>query len=146
MRWLFTILAAISLVLFALTLFFYARSYSRFDGVLHFVEHESYPAPGEFRPKGMSTGFISYKGQLTYVSIINPIGGDAWEGWSVPVDHPFAAGPMNIVWDVRDKHGVGWGESKTHSGLMDPIHHILWQLSYDFVTAPYWLLAILFGI
>jgi hypothetical protein len=154
MRWLLTILAAISLVLFALTVFFFARSYGRFDGVLHFgvghpgtatgVNEAGLTESDQIRPR--SSGLISYRGQLTYVSIVNPIGGDTWEGWSVPVDRPYAAGPMNIVWDVREKHGVGWGESKTHSGLMDPIHHIMWQLSYDFVTAPYWLLAVLFGI
>jgi hypothetical protein len=146
MRWLFTILAAISLALFTLTVFFYVRSYWRFDGVLHFVEHESHPAPGEFRPKGKSTGFISYKGQLTYVSIINPIGGDAWEGWSVPADATFASGPMNLVWDVRERTGLEFGSARTRSALTDPMYQVTWQLAYTYGTFPYWVLAILFAI
>src|SRR5215217_4846565 len=113
MRALHTILSAVSAVLLVLVLYFFVRSYFRFDGVLRFVENASAPvvpsAQTGFRAKGKSVGLISYKGQLIYVSIINPIGADTWEGWSVPVDREFASGPMNLVWDVRQRRGLEYG-------------------------------------
>jgi hypothetical protein len=153
MRALNTILSTVSAVLLVLALFFFVRSYFRFDGVLRFVEHAAAGAapdapgtPQGFYAKGKSSGLISHKGQLTYVSIVNPIGADTWEGWSVPVDEVFASGPMNLVWDVRERRGLEFGSARTQSGLTDPIHQVTWQLQYTYATAPYWLLAVLFAV
>jgi hypothetical protein len=154
MRWTSTIFTALSLVLLLLVAFFYARSYARFDGLLHFDEHGKPGAAiatngrdalrAEFT--GRSSGFISYRGHLTYVSITNPVRAEDWEGWSVPVDQPYAQGPMNIVWDVREIGGLKYGSGKTQSGLVDPVYRVAWQLPFQYLTIPYWLLVLALAI
>src|SRR4051812_21890114 len=103
MRALNTILSAVAAVLLALVLVFFVRSYLRFDGMLHYTDEgtpgvatgfsgNNVTADVEF--KGRSSGIISYRGQLTWVSITTPIPVGDWEHWSVPTDQPFASGPM----------------------------------------------------
>jgi hypothetical protein len=149
MRALNTILSAVSLVLLALVLFFFVRSYFRFDGALHYAEGKPTVATAsgnnqtlEQEIAGRSTGVTSYRGQLTWVSIANPIRADDWETWSVPADQPYSKGPMLLVWELRDNSGLRWGATKTRTLVRDPIMGISWQLPYTFFSIPYWMLVL----
>jgi len=153
MRALTPLLTAVSLVLLLLVIGLWARSYFRYDGVLHYAEGGAQTANASKNGKtqdmdvlGRSTGLISYRGRMTYVSIANPLRAESWESWSVPADAPPAGGPMLLAWEARAHSGVAWGNARTVNELQDPVLHIGWRLPYAFVTLPYWVPTILFGI
>jgi len=154
MRLLLTILAALSTLLLIFTLFFYVRSYSRYEGVTHFTEGGSETATASANGKtvemdvsGRCSGWISYKGQLTYVSMVDPVKFESWENWSQPLDQPMPAkGAMVLVSDARLHSGLGGGKAKTRSELTDPVMGVSWRLPYHYFTIPYWALVLLFAI
>jgi len=146
MRVFFNVLSAVCAVLLLLVLAAWIRSYVRYDGLLHFSEGESSMATAsgngrteEAEIAGRSTGFISYKGRLTYVSIANPLRPAEWESWTAPVDALPTSGPMMLTWDVRNQSGLSGGSAKTLHELRDPMMGISWRLPYRFFTLPYWL-------
>ena len=149
-----TILSAFSLLVLLIVVFFWVRSYWRFDGILHYSEGEPVTVTASNNGKtvdaqfqGHSSGLISYSGQMAYVSIVNPIKAADWEGWSSPVEAKTGTGPAALVSDVRVQHsGLRFGSAKTQSELRDPVLGVAWQLPYHFVILPYWILAILLGI
>jgi hypothetical protein len=154
MRLISTILSALSLVLFVVATVFWVRSFMRFEGVLHFSDSEPVKATmrgeGESMTaevRGRSTGWISYRGRLTYLSIANPLRSAGWESWSEPADAPAGMGPMMLAWEARNQSGLAGGTTQTQFALRDPIEpKISWLLPYRYFTLPYWLLAVLFGI
>jgi hypothetical protein len=154
MRRLLHILSALSLLLLAVVLVFWIRSYSRFDGVLHFGEAAplSATAQGEGESTkvdvtGRSTGWLSYRGRLTYVSIANPLRSAPWEHWSEPADAPPGMGPMMLVWEARSQGGLSGGTVQSQAALRDPVKPgISWRLPYRYFTLPYWVPALLLAI
>jgi hypothetical protein len=148
-----TILAALSLILMVFAVFFGVRSYSRYEGALRYGKGAPTPATAFTKDEsysqdftGRSTGLLSYRGQLTYVSIVNPLRPEPWETWSIGANETPRSGPMILVWDVRLRSGLAFGSANTKSGLQDPKIGAAWQLPYRYFTVPYWLLALLFAI
>src|SRR5258706_285615 len=148
MRFFSNFLAALSLLLLLVVCFFWTRSYFRYEGVLHFSEGAPWKTTmsgaGETldaEVTGRSSGWISYRGRLTYVSIANPLRTKPWESWSQPADAPRRAiahreGDVAVILElavndaalaihlVRDHEaaGIGWiqftgEESETAGGL-----------------------------
>jgi hypothetical protein len=153
MRALTPLLTACSLLLLLLVIGLWARSYFRYDGMLHFTEGASAMATASRNGKsadaevtGRSSGLISYRGRLTYVSIANPLRPQPWESWSIPADAPPSSGPMMLTWEARARTGVAWGSAKTVNELRDPFVGISWRLPYSFLTLPYWVPTVLLGI
>jgi hypothetical protein len=153
MRALTPLLTAVSLVFFLLVIALWVRSYFRYDGLLHYAEGSSLTANASKNGKtqdmdvsGHSSGLISYRGRMTYLTIANPLKAEPWESWTVAVDSPPAGGPMLLAWEARSHSGVAWGSARTVNELQDPVLHIGWRLPYSFVTLPYWVPAILLGI
>jgi hypothetical protein len=154
MRRLVNILSALSLLLLGAILILWIRSYSRFDGVLHFSEAAPLSATvqGEGESTrvdvtGRSTGWLSYRGRVTYVSIANPLRSAPWEHWSEPADAPPGIGPMMLVWEARSQSGLSGGAAQTQAALRDPVKPgISWRLPYHYFTFPYWLPALLLAI
>ncbi|HEY7118934.1 MAG TPA: hypothetical protein VH475_20255 [Tepidisphaeraceae bacterium] len=153
MRLLNTVISALSLLLLIFAVFFWARSHWRYGGILHFTESTPVAVTASNEGKsvqeqftGRSSGLISYKGQLTYVSIVNPLRPAPWESWSSPADATTGSGPMALVADARVHRGLRGGAASTQSELRDPVLNISWRLPYHYFTAPYWLLAIVLGV
>jgi hypothetical protein len=153
MRLLSTILSAVSLVLLLFVGFYYARSYARYEGILHFAEGAPTTVTAskngntvEVDVTGRSTGWISFRGQLTYVSIANPVSFESWTGWSEPADAPPAIGPMLLVAEARSYRGLQGGSAMSQHELRDPIGRVAWRLPYRYVTMPFWVLVILLAI
>jgi hypothetical protein len=151
MRWFFNILSALSLLLLAVVLLFWIRSYSRFEGILHFSDAAPLMATAQGEGEslatavtGRSSGWLSYRGRLTYVSIANPLRSAPWEHWSEPADAPPGVGPMMLVWEARSQRGLSGGTAKTQAALRDPVKPgISWNLPYRYFTLPYWVPALL---
>lgn len=153
MRLLSTILSAVSLVLLLFVGFYYARSYLRYEGVLHFSEGapesvtaSKYGNTVDVDVTGRSTGWLSFRGQLTYVSIANPVRFDSWVSWSFPADTPPATGPMVLVADVRGHRGLQGGSAVSQHELRDPVGRVAWRLPYRYFTMPYWVLVMLLAV
>ena len=79
MRLFSTILAAISLLLLIVTIFFWIRSQSTYEGLVHYSETGQYKvalrrgdAKAEGEINGNVAGLLSRRGKLTYASIANP--------------------------------------------------------------------------
>src|SRR6266566_7218597 len=154
MRLLLNFLAALSLLLLLIALFFWTRSYFRYEGILHFGQGQPLTATasgvGETLDRevtGRSSGWISYRGRLTYVSIANPLPAEGWEIWSQPVNAPPGTGPMILVWEARAHSGLAGGMTKTQNELRDPIRvGVSWKLPYHYFTIPYWLPVMLLAL
>jgi hypothetical protein len=141
------ILTALSLLLLVLVTFFWVRSYLRYEGILHFGDSAPLVATAvgegetlDGNVRGRSTGFISYKGRVTYVSIANPLLGQEWEAWSEPVNAPPSTGAKRLVVEAA-RHGLGGGASKTQTALEGQGVSLPLRLPYRYFTIPYWLLA-----
>jgi hypothetical protein len=154
MRVLTTILAGVSALLLCVSIFFFARSYVRFEGSLHFTDGNA-PLNAtasdngqsrQFNLTGRSSGWISFRGQLTYFSIGNFVQLESWESWSIPTDAEPAPGPMMLAWEARDIRGVGGGSGTSKRELRDPAMGVNWRLPYSYFTIPYWMLVVAFGI
>lgn len=147
-----TILSALSTFLFLIVLFFWLRSYWRFDGFLHYGEGKPIILETSVKGRtfkvelpGRSGGLISYRGQIAYVSVATPFG-EPFESWSVPVEATTGTGPAALVSDVRVHTGFRYGSDQTRSELRDPTAGLSWHLPYRYLVVPYWILAILLGI
>jgi hypothetical protein len=155
MRWVSTILAAISSVLLVFVLYFGARSYWRYEGIVHYSTASPMVATAtgnglslDREISGRTSGLISFKGQLTYVSIANPDPEpeQVWYSWSHSIDQPLVLGPMVLVVEARGWSGLKGGTQKTVNLLRDTILGIAWRLPYDYFTVPYWMLAVAFAV
>lgn len=155
MRLLSNTLSAISLLLLILVLLFWTRSHWRYEGILSYSEGATVTVKVatngkvvEEQVSGRSCGWISFPGQLTYLSIANPVRSNDWESWSAPVDIDAsnAAWPMLLAADAGMQQGFRFGSSQTQRDLRDKAMGFSWQLPYRYITIPYWLLAILLAI
>jgi len=154
MRLIGTILSALSLLLLLGVLFFWMRSYSNYEGVAWFREGKDLtPATWTqagtsetWELPGRSRGILSYKGQLTYASIANPLISEPQEFWSHPLKEELTAGKSAaLMFDAKNRAGITFGSDVTRHDLID-INGKAWKLPYHFVTTPYWMLAILLAL
>jgi hypothetical protein len=148
-----TILSAFSLLVLLIVVFFWVRSYWRFDGILHYREGAPVTVSASYKGRtaedqftGRSVGMISYHGQMAYVSIVNPVPSQPWEGWSSPLEATTGTGPAALASEVRLHTGLRMGSDQTRGELLDPAMGFAWRLPYRYLVIPYWILAILLGI
>lgn len=157
MRLLFNILAGISTFLLLLNFFFWTRSYWRYEGMLHYGKGQPMTVRAanqarrveELQPDTHSAGWVSVRGQLTYLSIANPIPSNDWETWSLPVDveASTASWSSRMAAEAAGKEGgLRMGSRQTQADLWDQSLGLNWQLPYWFFTIPYWMLTIVFAI
>jgi hypothetical protein len=153
MRLIPTILAAISSMLLIFVLFFWARSHMRYEGILHYSEGAPARVTASGNGKtvdeeltGKSSGWVSFPGQLTYISITNPVRSADWESWSDPIDTSISVWPSLLAADAITHHGLSLGPTQTQGELRDPMMGIAWRLPYWYFTIPYWMLAIVLAI
>ena len=147
MRLISSILTAISLLLLVVVSIVWPRSYRRYEGILHYGQGAPLNATAVGKAatinedvSGRSTGLISYKGRLAYVSIANPLCADDWEIWSEPADAPPSPGAKRLAVDAA-RQSLGAGSSKTEHALEGSGMSLPFLLSYRYFTVPYWLLA-----
>jgi hypothetical protein len=153
MRLLYTIVAAVSLLLLIFVAYFGARSLRRYEGTLttrEVVAPIRVTASGNNRTEEIelytqTSGWVSYRGRLTYLSIANPVRGQEEETWSRPASDTAGTWPMALAAEVRSIGSIGWGSGKTVGKLRDPLG-ITWRLPYSYFTVPYWLLAVLTAV
>src|SRR3954463_15105650 len=147
MRLLSTILAALSLLLLIITIFFWVRSQSAYEGFVHYSETGSYKvalrrgdAQAEGEINGNVAGILSRNGKLTYASIANPpLEPWSWKAWSGPRDQLEPGAPTLMSPTIATGgFSVGGGKATMRDG------QLLWELPYWRLTLPYWSLAILF--
>jgi len=148
MRLVTTILAALSMLLFIGVLFFYVRSYSYYEGNVHYSGGGQARATltvkgqrGEGDIAGRITGLLSHRGAFTYASIAVPTEEPAWQSWSHPIDQPLKPGAMSLMFPAIGS-GFGYGKGEAHVADKD----LAWELPYWNVTIPYWLPTILLAI
>lgn len=155
MRLLGTIFSAVCFVLFCAAIFFWIRSYSAFEGAAWFKEDQAPIAAAWTKPDGSTgtadlasrtAGLLSFRGQLTYATIANPLKSEPAETWSHPVKEAVSRGnAMALLWDPKDSVGITFGTANTRHELLD-VNRISWKLSYRYITTPYWFLACLLAI
>lgn len=152
MRLLFNIFAAISTLLLLLVLTFWVRSYSRYEGILHYADAPPVMVKAHGNGRTVedecahrSSGWVSFPGQLTYLSIANPVLSSEWESWSAPVDSFSGWAPV-LAADAFERRGLRAGSMVTLHNISDPINGISWQLPYWYFTVPYWMLAVVLAI
>jgi 4-amino-4-deoxy-L-arabinose transferase-like glycosyltransferase len=153
MRKLRDILTALSLLLLIAVLFFWVRSYARYEGVLHYGEGAPLVATAmgegetlQGNVRGRSTGFVSYRGRLTYVTIANPLRADEWERWSEAIDATPSSGAKRLVVEVAARSAIGGGSGQTQMAIAGQGVTLPLRLPYHYLTLPYWLLALLLAI
>lgn len=147
MRILFTIASFLSVLILLTLAFFWTRSYSRFEGIVHYDEGSptlciSNPETTKtyIEVETHSTGLISYKGQLTWASVANPLRSKPWEKFSVSVDAP-PGDVTALMFEPRMRKGLSWASTLTAASYSD-VNGVPWKLGYSFVTAPYWFLML----
>jgi len=153
MRAISTIVSAISLLLLILVLFLWLRSHSRYEGILHYGSGAPLKVKASYGGKVVedecptrSSGWISFPGQLTYVSVANPVNTNDWESWSEPLDTSLAAWSPLLAADAVIQSGLRWGSAETVRDLRDLQTGYSWKLSYSYFTIPYWMLSVLLVI
>jgi hypothetical protein len=155
MRRLSNILAGISLFFLILVLLLWVRSNWRYEGILHYVEGPLVTVKAAANGKvaeeqfaGKSSGWISFPGQLTYLSVTNPVRSNDWDGWSEPVDveESKATWSMKIAAQAGIHRGLRMGPTQTQGDLRDNMMGFSWQVPYWYLTIPYWMLAIALAI
>jgi hypothetical protein len=153
MRKLRDILSALSLLLLIAALFFWVRSYARYEGVLHYGEGAPLVATvvgeGETLERnvvGRSTGWVSYRGRLTYVTIANPLRADDWERWSEAIASTPSSGAKRLVAEVAARSAIGGGAGQTQMAIAGQGVTLPLRLPYHYLTLPYWLLVLLLAI
>lgn len=149
MRLLSTILSALSLLLLLVVCFFWFRSLSTYDGIVHYSETGMYKvalkrgsAQAEGEINGNVAGVVSRGGKLTYASIANPPKEPwSWKSFTHPRNKP-EPGPAMLMAPTIAPGGfsVGSGKATVADGPLQ------WELPYWRVTLPYWFLAIAFAI
>jgi 4-amino-4-deoxy-L-arabinose transferase-like glycosyltransferase len=153
MRKLRDILSWLSLLLLIAVLFFWMRSYARYEGVLHYGDAAPLVATAvgegetlEGNVRGRSTGWVSYRGRLTYVTIANPLRADVWEAWSEAIAATPSPGAKRLVMEVAAQSAMGGGSGKTQMAIEGQGVSLPLRLPYHYLTVPYWLLALLLAI
>lgn len=149
MRLFSTILAALSVLLLIVIVFFWIRSQSTYEGFVHYSETGRYKvalrrgnAQAEGEINGNVAGLLSRDGKLTYASIANPpVEPWSWKAWSGPRDQPEPGASMLMLPTIASGgFSVGGGKASMRDG------QLVWELPYWRLTLPYWSLAIFFAI
>jgi len=151
MRLLPTILAAISAVLFIAVVFFWARSYSYYEGVVRYRRAAGWnyvilDPDGQRidrRSEGRTAGLLSRQGSLTLASIVDPRREEwSWFSWSHPIRNELDPNAMTLMRATIPTAGfsIGSGNATLAAGSF-PL-----ELPYWRVTVPYILLAMLTAI
>lgn len=149
MRILFNIASALSLIVLVLLVVLWRRSYSRYEGIVHFGTGS--PTACISNPETTktmievdthSTGVVSYRGQLTWASVANPLRSDPWQSFSVHVDAP----PRDVTALMFEpthlsKRGISWDSTLT-KGFYADTNGVPWRLGYSYFTIPYWFLIL----
>jgi hypothetical protein len=153
MRNLRDILSALSLLLLIAVLYLWMRSYSRYEGVLHYGEAAPLVATAvgegetlEGNVRGRSTGLVSYRGRMTYVTIANPLRAQTWERWSEAIAETPSSGAKRLAVDVAAQSTMGGGSGTTEMAIAGKGVTLPLRLPYHYLTLPYWLLALLLAI
>jgi hypothetical protein len=153
MRKLRDILSALSLLLLIAVIFFWVRSYARYEGVLHYGDAAPLVATAvgegetlEGNVRGRSTGIVSYRGRLTYVTIANPLRADQWERWSEAIAGTPSSGAKRLAVEVAAQSAMGGGSGITQMAIAGNGVSLPLRLPYHYLTLPYWLLMVLLAI
>jgi hypothetical protein len=149
MRLFTTILAAISCLLLTLVVFFWIRSYFRYEGMVwygagreaHVVVTNVRGQRGEGEAPGRMRGLMSRGGSLTYASIADPSDEPESNSWSHPTGQPPKPGAMSLMYPTTTSgFYIGSGINRVAD------HDLNWELPFWRITVPYGLLALLFAI
>ena len=147
------ILSALSLLLLVAMIVLWVRSYARYEGVLHYGEAAPLVATAvgegetlEGNVRGRSTGVVSYRGRLTYVTIANPLRADTWERWSEVIAETPSSGAKRLAVDVAAQSTMGGGSGTTEMAIAGKGVTLPLRLPYHYLTLPYWLLALLLAL
>ena len=147
------ILSALSLLLLLAVIFLWVRSYTRYEGVLHYGKAAplvaTASAEGEsadVNVDGRSTGIVSYRGRLTYVTIANPLRADTWERWSEVIAETPSSGAKRLAVEVAAQSTMGGGSGATEMAIAGKGVTLPLRLPYHYLTLPYWLLTLLLAI
>lgn len=153
MRKLRDILSALSPLLLIAVIFFWVRSYARYEGVLHYGDAAPLVATAvgegetlEGNVRGRSTGIVSYRGRLTYVTIANPLRADEWERWSEAISETPSSGAKRLAVEVAAQSTMGGGSGTADMAIEGKGVTLPLRLPYHYLTLPYWLLALLLAI
>jgi hypothetical protein len=160
MRLLSTILASLSAVLCLAALFFWARSYSYYEGIVRYGRQEraNYAVitpdgqRSEWAAEGRTTGVLSNQGSLTLASIVNPVQEQwAWFSWSHPIKQELSTNTMMLMRATIPQAGFSIGTGKATvatRGLPFELESktVPLELPYWRITIPYILLALLTAI
>jgi hypothetical protein len=153
MRLLSTILASISAVLCLAVLFFWARRYSYYEGVVRYGRQArtTYAILGdegqrsEWAAEGRTMGLLSSHGSLTLSSIVNPVQEQwSWFTWSHPAKEELKPNAMFLMRATIPQAGFSIGTGK--ASLATGTSRLPLELPYWRVTVPYVLLALLTAI
>ena len=153
MRLLPTILASVSAVLCAVVLFFWARSYSHYEGVVRYSRKgvHDYAIVGEGgqrheqQSEGRTAGVLSARGSLTVASIVDPrVEEWEWFSWSHPVREELLPNAMTLMSRTIPQGGFSVGSGKATGVNIGGQLQV--ELPYWRVTIPYILLAVLTAI
>jgi hypothetical protein len=151
MRLLSTIVASVSAVLCVAVLFFWARSYSYYEGIVHYARKSAatYALVGtdgqrsEWQAQGRTAGLLSRNGSLTLSSVVDPIQESwSWFSWSHPAREPLHSNVMTLMGTTLPLAGFSVGSGKTTVATGD----LTMELPYWRFTVPYILLGLLTAI
>lgn len=145
MRVLTTILAAVSFLLLMFVVFFWVRSYSRYEGAVWYgagkearVVLTVRDKRGEGEAAGRMRGFMSRAGCLTYASIADPSDEPPSQSWSHPTGQPPMPGAMSLMYPTTTSgFYIGSGINRVADRDLN------WELPFWRLTIPYWILALL---
>ena len=158
MRLLSTILASLSAVLCLAVLFFWARSYSHYDGVVRYsrggIHNYALVAPNGTRieqtSEGRTAGLVSAKGSLTLASIVDPRAEEwTWFYWSHPIKEPLLPNAMVLMHPTIPAGGFSIGSGKSAGVNISGFEiggDVAVELPFWRITIPYILLALLTAI
>jgi hypothetical protein len=155
MRLLPTILAAVSAVFCVVVVFFWARSYSYYEGIVRYRRSGGWNyviiEQGqriERRSEGRTAGLISRQGSLTLSSVVDPRQEEwTWFSWSHPGRQELQPNAMSLMYPTLPTAGFSIGSGRAIQDLTTvDFGRLTVELPYWRVTIPYILLALLTAI
>ena len=150
-----TILAAVSAVFCVAILFFWARSYSYYEGVVRYRRATGWnyaivdqDQRIERRSEGRTAGLLSRQGSLTLSSIVDPRQEEwTWFSWSHPIRQEFQPNAMSLMFPTLPTAGFSIGSGRAVQDLSTvDLGRLTVELPYWRVTIPYILLALLTAV
>jgi hypothetical protein len=151
MRLLSTIVASISAVLCVAVLFFWARSYSYYEGIVGYARKgaatyaiiDGQGQRSEWQAQGRTAGLLSRNGSLSFSSIVDPVQETwSWFSWSHPVRQEPDTNAMALMAGTIPSVGFSVGSGKATVAFSGQP----FELPYWRITVPYVLLTLLTAI